>query len=224
MVSLLTIFAAGTGACADKTFFGLVPWYHYLQVKSVTDPTTKQAYCDIPNFTLLGARSDVLLVLLAIVDDLLRLAGIVAIGYVIYAGIKYIMSQGSPDETSKAQSTLINALLGLAISLIAIALVSFIGTKLAGPTGTASGTGLDVSSLPHTAAGSATIKTLLTIVFSVVGALSLLFITIGGFRYVLSQGDPQATGKAKNTILYALVGLVVAATAQIIVTFIIGRV
>jgi hypothetical protein len=83
---------------------------------------------------------------------------------------------------------------------------------------------IDVSSLPKTTAGDATIKTVLTIVFSIVGALSLLFITIGGFRYVLSQGDPQAVGKAKGTILYALIGLIVAITAVAIVTFVVGRI
>jgi hypothetical protein len=145
--------------------------------------------------------------------------------YVIYAGIKYIMSQGSPDETAKAQSTLLNAVLGLAISLVAVAIVSYIGNRVAGSTGgTAGVTGVDVTSLPKTAATSSTVKTVLTIVDTIIGALALLFITIGGFRYVLSQGDPQATGKAKNTILYALVGVVVAISAQIIVTFVVGRV
>jgi len=172
-----------------------------------------------------GKSSDILLVVLAVVDDLLRVAGVLAVGYVIYAGIKYITSQGSPDETAKAQSTLLNAIIGLSIALIAIASVSFIGNHLAGASGGSAGvSGIDVSSLPKTPATDTTVKTLLTIVDSVVGALSLLFITIGGFRYVISQGDPQATGKAKNTILYAVIGLLVAITAQAIVTFVIGRV
>lgn len=218
---LLSLFAAGSGACADKTFFGLVPWHHYLPVtyNSVLG-TCEVAFSPLGN----GKSSDILLVVLAVVDDLLRVAGVLAVGYVIYAGIKYITSQGSPDETAKAQSTLINALIGLAIALIAIALVSFIGNKLAGASGGSAGvSGIDVSSLPKTPATDTTVKTLLTIVDSVVGALSLLFITIGGFRYVISQGDPQATGKAKNTVLYAVIGLLVAITAQAIVTFVIGR-
>lgn len=220
--ALYSLFAAGSGACADRTFLGLKPWYHYLQVTYNKATST----CDV-SFNALGngKNSDILLVLLAIVDDLLILAGIVAVVYVIYAGIKYIMSQGSPDETAKAQSTLLNSLLGLALAMVAVAVVSYLGNHLAGSTGGGPGvSGVDVSSLPKTPATSATIKVILTIVFSVIGALSLLFITIGGFRYVLSQGDPQATGKAKNTILYALIGLVVAIMAQILVTFVIGRI
>jgi hypothetical protein len=220
MDSFLSLFAAADCA-ARPTFFGLKAWNAYLPY--AYDNATGR--CEVVFNTLgNGHNSSFLLILLAIVDDLLILAGLVAVGYVIYAGIRYVMSQGSPDETAKAQSTLINAVLGLAIALIAVMLVSYLGSHLAGSLGKAPASGIDTSSLPHTTAGKNTVKLILGIVFSVVGALSLLFITIGGFRYVLSQGDPQATGKAKNTILYALVGLVVAIMAQIIVTFVIGRI
>jgi len=220
--SLLSLFAFGSGACAEQPFFGLVPWHHYLPVTyNKALDTCEVAFSPLGN----GKNSDILLVVLAVVDDLLRVAGVVAVGYVIYAGIKYITSQGSPDETAKAQSTLLNAIIGLAIALVAIASVSYLGNQLAGSSGGSPGvSGIDVSSLPKTAATSTTVSTLLSIVLTVVGALSLLFITIGGFRYVISQGDPQATAKAKHTIIYAVVGLVVAVFAQVIITFVIGRV
>ncbi|MEO6513583.1 MAG: hypothetical protein ABIR37_02725 [Candidatus Saccharimonadales bacterium] len=219
MDSFLGLFAAA-GCAPHPTFFGLKAWNAYLPY--AYDSATGK--CEVVFNTLgNGHNSSFLLILVAIVDDLLILAGLIAVIFVIYAGIKYVMSQGSPDETAKAQSTLINAVLGLAIALIGVALVSYLGSHLAGPLGKTTGSGIDASSLPHTTAGNATVKLVLGIVFSVVGALALLFITIGGFRYVLSQGDPQATSKAKNTILYALVGLVVAIVAQVIVTFVIGR-
>jgi len=56
----------------------------------------------------------------------------VAIAFVIYGAIQYIASQGSPDATSKAQSTIINALIGLAITIVAITFVSFLGRSLGG--------------------------------------------------------------------------------------------
>jgi hypothetical protein len=46
---------------------------------------------------------------------------------------------------------------------------------------------------------------------------------VGGLKYITSQGDPNATATAKNTILYAAIGLVVVALAQVIVRFVIGR-
>ena len=47
---------------------------------------------------------------------------------------------------------------------------------------------------------------------------------IGGFRYVLSQGDEKATKGAKDTILFAIVGIVVAILAFAIVNFVIGSI
>lgn len=216
--SSMLLFAAGQ--CADKTFLGLVPWYHYLKLDK---------NCEVINFNPLGSHSDLLLIALAVIDDLLRIAGIVAVAFIIYAGFRYVTSQGSPDETSKAQSTILNALIGLAIAMIAVALVSYIGNKLGGSRvgGGSPAHGLDVSSLPNPSVattGSSTVKTALTITFGILGALSLLFITIGGLRYVISRGDAQATAKAKSTIIYALVGLAVAITAQAIVTFVIGKI
>ncbi|MDL2341582.1 MAG: hypothetical protein QFB87_00700 [Patescibacteria group bacterium] len=119
----ITLLAAGPAHC-ENTFFGLKPWYHYLKL----DPTT----CDIDRtaFHTLGSNSSFLLIGLAVVDDLLRIAGLLAVGYVIYGGIQYITSQGSPDGTSKAQATVLNALIGLAICLVAIGAVSFAGKAL----------------------------------------------------------------------------------------------
>lgn len=54
----------------------------------------------------------------------------------------------------------------------------------------------------------------------VVGAVSVVMIIIGGFRYVISGGDSNGISGAKNTILYAIVGLVVVLFAQVIVAFV----
>lgn len=78
--------------------------------------------------------------------------------------------------------------------------------------------------LPHSPATKGEIQTILQIVFAVAGALALLFITIAGFRYIVSSGDPQATAKAKNGIIYGLVGLAAVILAEAIVTFVIGAV
>lgn len=71
---------------------------------------------------------------------------------------------------------------------------------------------------------SSRIETILQIVFVTMGAVSVLIIAIAGLQYVMSGGDPQKTGRAKDTILYAVIGLVVAISAFAIVTFVIGRI
>lgn len=83
---------------------------------------------------------------------------------------------------------------------------------------------LNTDGLPQIAANGSAVQTIISIVIGIVGALSLLFITIGGFRYILSQGDPQGVAKAKGTIVYALVGLVVTILAETIVAFVFGSI
>ncbi len=83
---------------------------------------------------------------------------------------------------------------------------------------------IDISPLPNVVADKPEVTAVLAVVFTLIGAICLLMVTIGGFRYVASQGDPQATAKAKGTIIYALIGLVVSISAVTIVTFVLGKV
>lgn len=81
----------------------------------------------------------------------------------------------------------------------------------------ASDVGIPCSSTPNLGAAVAHAVALL---MSVMGGLALLFIVVGGLQYVLSNGDPKRTSQAKETILYAAIGLVVAVAGFAIVTFI----
>lgn len=76
--------------------------------------------------------------------------------------------------------------------------------------------------LPSVAANDGGVKIALQILFGIIGALAVFFVVYGGFKFVTSQGDPQAVGKARATVLYAVIGLVIAISAEIIVSFVIG--
>lgn len=58
----------------------------------------------------------------------------------------------------------------------------------------------------------------------IVGSVSVIMIIIGGLRYVLSSGDSKATVEAKNTILYAIIGVVVAIVAYAVISFVNGSI
>lgn len=58
----------------------------------------------------------------------------------------------------------------------------------------------------------------------VVGVVSVIMIIIGGLKYITSGGDSGNVSGAKNTILYAIIGLVIVALAQVIVRFVLTRV
>ncbi|MGH7241498.1 MAG: hypothetical protein ACREGB_04340 [Candidatus Saccharimonadales bacterium] len=70
---------------------------------------------------------------------------------------------------------------------------------------------------------SSEFQTILTFVFGVIGALSILMITIAGLRYITSAGDPQKAAGAKSALVYALIGLAIAISAEGIVAFVAGK-
>lgn len=63
-------------------------------------------------------------------------------------------------------------------------------------------------------------RTITNILLFLIGAISVIMLIIGGIRYVVSGGDQAAVTAAKNTILYAIVGIVVAFLAYAAVSFV----
>ena len=68
------------------------------------------------------------------------------------------------------------------------------------------------------------VKNIINGVLYVVGILAVVMVIIGGVKYTTSGGDQSAVTSAKNTILYGIVGLVIAILAYAIVNFVIERV
>ena len=58
----------------------------------------------------------------------------------------------------------------------------------------------------------------------VIGAIAVIMIIVGGIRYILSNGEQQAVTAAKNTILYAVIGLILSVVAYAIVAFVTGAI
>ena len=216
LANLTQIFAA---SCGKSTFLGLVPWYEFLNFQDVGNG------CEVVNPVLLGPHSILLLILLAVVDDLLRLAGLFAVIFIVYAGFKYVMSMGSPDETGKALASIRNAIGGLVTALVTIPLVSYLGSQFQGGSAGASKqvAGLNLTGLPFIpdVQSGNIVEILLKVAFAILGALSLLFIVIGGYNYIISEGEAGKVAKAKQTIIYALIGLAIAIVAQSTISFVI---
>ena len=68
------------------------------------------------------------------------------------------------------------------------------------------------------------IASIINILSLVVGVVAVVMIIIGGFKYITSGGDSGNVTGAKNTILYAIIGLVIVALAQVIVRFVLSQV
>lgn len=114
-----SIFA--TTHCDNNTFFFLPPWWKYLPAEKFGDG------CSISSFSFPG---DFLAIGLAIIDMLLRVAGLVAIVSIIIAGVAYITAAGTVEKTASARRRIYNSLIGLAVVAVASGFVAFIGNTL----------------------------------------------------------------------------------------------
>ncbi|HVS78848.1 MAG TPA: hypothetical protein VHD84_00985 [Candidatus Saccharimonadales bacterium] len=123
-------FAAAGDTCTlnKPHFFFIPPWWEYLSGRIDTlgecSPTFSNA---AGNFQL----NSIWLVGLAVLDMLLRIAGFAAVVSIIIAGFQHQFTMGNADKAAAARRRLYNSLIGLAIALIATAVVTFIGNQLA---------------------------------------------------------------------------------------------
>ncbi len=115
------IFELFAQACTSS-FFGLPAWYKYL------DP---QPGSDTRCVPIVNGLNDIWLIGLAVIELLIRAALYIGIAYVIYAGIKYSESRGNVEKATAAKNTLIDAMTGVVIAMIAVALISFAGGRFA---------------------------------------------------------------------------------------------
>lgn len=65
-------------------------------------------------------------------------------------------------------------------------------------------------------------QTIINVIIAVLGIVAVVVIVLGGVNFVISQGDPAKTKKAKDTILYGVIGLAVALLAYAIVNFVLA--
>lgn len=107
----LTNFAACLPASPVLTF---PTWYRGLP----QDPTS----C-APK---IAALKDIWIIVLNLLEILLQSTGYIAAGFIIWGGFKYMKAQGNPQNIASAKSTIMNASIGLGISLSSVAIVNYV--------------------------------------------------------------------------------------------------
>jgi len=199
-------------ACGQKasSFFGLKDWHFYL-------PCDDSGGIDNSDFKL----NQVWLIAIAVLESLIRAAGLVAVVFVVWGGVKYITSQGSPDGTASARRTIINALAGVVIAMSASVMVSFVIDLLTNNAGVTSGSG--VVNVPNANASGVTVARVFKAVYAIVSAVAVAYVVVGSIKFSTSTGDPSKANSARNMIIYALVGLVVVLVANLITSAVIGE-
>ncbi len=83
------------------------------------------------------------------------------------------------------------------------------------------------STCGSSSAGTSSFNDLLTqivnIFSAIVGVIAVIMIIVGGLRYITSGGDSNKVSGAKNTLIYAIIGLIIVALAQLIVHFVLQK-
>ena len=116
-------------------------------------------------------------------------------------------------------------------SLLALPVIAFGVTTLTADSASAQ---LDLESGINSAKGTGTpdnvteddglIKKVVNLLLWAIGIVSVIMIIIGGIRYATSNGDSNNVTAAKNTIMYAVIGLVIAIFAYAIVNFVLTQI
>jgi hypothetical protein len=117
-----TVYAQDPAPVCTDSFLTFPSWYRGL--------TT--ADCEIESPTVKGFEVFIWTIVLNVVEIILNLVGYVSVGFIIYGGYKYMISAGSPDGMVAARKTILNAVIGLVISIGSVAIVRTIAEKMGG--------------------------------------------------------------------------------------------
>lgn len=107
-------------ASASDSFYGLPTWYRGLNL----DKEGIKSKTDIPKV--------IWTIVANIIDAISRIAGIVAIGFIIWAGFQYMLAAGNSGQLAAAKNTLKNAIIGLCIAVLASTIISLVITSVGG--------------------------------------------------------------------------------------------
>jgi hypothetical protein len=115
-----TVFTVATpqttfAACSDR-LLTFPAWF-----SGLTDGN-----CDIQSPAAVGLSKFIWTIALNIIETLLQLVGYISVGFIIAGGFKYMTSAGSPDGMVRARKTILNAVIGLALSMFSVAIINVV--------------------------------------------------------------------------------------------------
>ena len=208
ILSLFIVLASALGVVAlpaenvaaagcQTHFLGLRAWY---------DGLDKDGDCniDMPKQSEDDLRRYVWTIVMNVVSMVLGIVGYLAIAMVIWGGYQYMLAQGDPAKLAKGKKTVTNAVIGMAIVMLA--------SLISGA----------VSDVISQAKGGDFVKELLNTAFVWGGIIAVIMMIWGGIQYVTSTGNPTAAKKGRDTVLYSAVGLLIVILAAVIVNTVVG--
>jgi hypothetical protein len=213
--SFITLNMPATASADCGQFLGFPAWY---------DGLTTGDNCEIqsPAKANGGLNGFVWRIVLNVIGMALVAVGYISIAFILYSGFIMIKgitgaSPGSPEMAATARKMILNACIGLMISLLAITIVSFISKIYTGSSlSTAFG-------LPTFSADSV-VENVLNLFYFAVGVVSVVMLIIAGYMFSVAGSEPSTLARAKNIIFYTIIGLGVDIFAFALTSFIIGSI
>lgn len=207
ILMLSGVMAAPVSAANCPTILGMRPWYDGL-----TDADCNEVDSNL--FKGDDLKKSIWRIVLNVTSDLGIIVGVLAVGFIIYGGYMYIISEGDPGRAARGKKILTSAIIGLIISLLATVIVNFIINVLTSG-GSGAMTEVDPTEL---------VKNGFNTAYAMAGIVAVGFIIYAGADYVIAVGDPGKIAKSHKTIMYALIGLAVVILAAVITNFVLGTV
>lgn len=106
-------------ACGDARFLTMPAWYRNVAKQ-------EDGSCNVSVEAAGGLEPFIWTVAFNIVEIMLHMVAYISIGFIIYGGFKYMISAGNESGISGAKKTIMNAVIGLLISIMSIGMVNFV--------------------------------------------------------------------------------------------------
>lgn len=206
-----SVGALGDKNCGVNGVLGFKPWYAGLCKEGTTEIATPAQGDEV------GLARFVWTIVLNVLVDLTVVIGYLALGFVIYGGYLYIMSQGDPGRAMRGKKTLMNAIIGTVIALSASVAVNTVRVILGINNNNSWDQGGELYTLEQ-------IGEVFDWAYVVAGIVAVIFIIKNAIDYMLSQGDPGKTRKATQGIIYSVIGLVIVLLAAAITAFVLNAI
>jgi hypothetical protein len=152
---------------------------------------------------------DISQLMLNLVDLALTFTTYITLIVMIVGGYLYIAAQGNPDNLEKAKKTITGAVIAFIIIIISKAIVTFLENGLR-----------QFTTSTNLIAALVKVIDLMLLPLGFIAALGLIG---GGYQYIMASGSPDKIEKAKKTILYSVIGLVLTILSAAILYFICDR-
>lgn len=110
-----------TRTCSTTGPFGIPTWF-----RGLVDDNCEVQWPSGSGNSEHGLDRFITIILINISDMITRIIGLVAVGFIIFGGFKYMLAQGDPNKVASAKKTIANAIIGLVIAMLAVVLVNFV--------------------------------------------------------------------------------------------------